>query len=341
MTGAAASGRSVWIFLALTCLLSWPVWVASGVLPRGGTGAYDARWLVAQIGVFGPSLAALIISATLGPERLRSSLRALPIFLLPLALPGLLVARASPPGVAAFPPDASVAAVAVAGIVGVYFSCRNRGFLGPATGEPQPRPDGRWLLLSAAFMPALFLGAWTLVHLGGGDFRILALEGGLLRAAWTLLVCLAHNLLLGGSLGEEIGWRGFLLPELMKRTPPLAASFAVGLAWGLWHLPVDVYVGFGLTGAGAVLGRVLYAIPLSVLFTWIFLGSRGSVLCALLLHTSLNVMGDLGLSRYEATERMVVLFVVAAAVVVAVRSRVFREARAGPPGDPPGPVPHE
>ena len=324
MTSPRASGRSVWIFLGLTCLLSWPVWVASGILPRGGKGAYDARWLVAQIGVFGPSLAALIVSSTLGRERLRSGFRALPVLLLPLAVPGLLVARASPPSVAALPPGASVASVAVAGIVALTFSWRNRRFLGPATGEAQPRPDGRWLLLSAALMPAVFLGAWTLANLGGGDFRIAALEGGFLRAAWILLVCFAHNLLLGGSLGEEIGWRGFLLPELMKRIPPLAASFAVGLAWGLWHLPVDVFAGFGLAGAGAVLGRVLYAIPLSVLFTWIFLGSRGSVLCVLLLHASVNVMGDLGLSRYEATERTFVLLVIPAAVFVAVRSPVFR-----------------
>jgi len=52
------AGRSLWIFLVLPCMLSRPVWVVSGVLPRGGTGAYDARRLVAPIGVMGPSLSA-------------------------------------------------------------------------------------------------------------------------------------------------------------------------------------------------------------------------------------------------------------------------------------------
>jgi membrane protease YdiL (CAAX protease family) len=41
------------------------------------------------------------------------------------------------------------------------------------------------------------------------------------------------------SLGEEFGWRGFLLPRLQARWGALAAALAIGIIWGVWHLPAD------------------------------------------------------------------------------------------------------
>jgi membrane protease YdiL (CAAX protease family) len=137
-------------------------------------------------------------------------------------------------------------------------------------------------------------------------------------------VCFSHNLLLGGSLGEEIGWRGFLLPGLLRRMNPLSASLVLGVVWGVWHLPIDLYAGFAVNGLGAVLVRIIYAIPLSILFTWFYLRSRGSLLVALLLHTSLNVMGDLGLSRFESTGMVFFVLMAMTAVIVSVVSPVFR-----------------
>src|SRR5688500_13373632 len=42
--------------------------------------------------------------------------------------------------------------------------------------------------------------------------------------------------LLAGSLGEELGWRGFALPRLQKRYSALWASIIIGVIWGTWHL---------------------------------------------------------------------------------------------------------
>ena len=329
MTGPAdrlrsESSRPLWSFLVLACVLSWPIWLASGVLPRGGAGPNDSRWLFAQVGVFGPALAALAVSGASGGALLTNSLRMLPFVLAPLVVPGALIAQAAPSKIAVLPLVPAIAAVIVGVVIVAFFSPLNRCLLLPATGEPQARPGVGWIVLSVTLLPALFLVAWLVGSSRSGELEISALEGGLMGSVWVVLVCFAHNLLLGGSLGEEIGWRGFLLPALLQRMSPLAASVVLGVVWGLWHLPIDLAAGFGLQGVGAVLARVIYAVPVSILFSWFYLRTGGSLLIALLLHTSLNLMGDLGLSSFEASG--VVFFVMAAiaACIVFVSSPVFR-----------------
>jgi len=322
--GTTVSRRSVWTFLVLLCVLSWPVWLASGVLPRAGTGGYDARWLVAQAGVMGPSLAALLVSGSLSRALRWNSLCLLPFVLGPLVVPGILVAHASPGQVSQLPLLPAVAAVAVAALVVLFLSPLNSRLLGPATGTPQARPPVSVVLLSLTLFPALFLLAWAFASAQGGHFEIAALQAGPLGSAWILLVCFAHNLLLGGSLGEELGWRGFLLPALLRESSPLGASLVLAVVGGLWHLPIDLYAGFGIAGPGAILVRIVFLVPVSILFTWFYLRSKGSLLVAILLHTSVNVMSDLGLSSYETAAIMFGLLTGVAAAVLSGLSSVFR-----------------
>jgi len=319
----------VWTLLILLFVLSWPIWVVSGVLPRGGTGAYDARWLVAQIGVMGPSLAALFVSGCLSRELRWNSLRLIPFVLGPLVVPGMLVAQASPVRVSLMPPLPAVATVVVAALVVLFLSPLNRRRLGLATGTPQVRPAVRVVLLSLTLLPALFLLSWAFVNAQSGNFEIAFLQAGPLESAWILLVCFAHNLLLGGSLGEELAWRGFLLPALLKETSPVRASIVLALVGGLWHIPIDLYAGFGIMGVGAALARVIFLVPLSILFTWFYLRSQGSLLIAILLHTSLNVMSDLGLSSYEGTAMVFGLLAGVGALVLSVSSPVLRRTVTG------------
>lgn len=327
--GTTVSGRSVFAFLVLACLLSWPVWVASGVLARAGKGGYDTRWLIAQFGVMGPSLAALIVSAFLSRDLRRNSLRLLPVLLGPLLVPGILVAHASPAQVFQMPLLPGAAVVFVAAVVVLFLSPRNGRLLGPATGTPQTRLPAGVLLLSLTLLPALFLVSWLAASTRGGPLEITALQAGPLKSAWILLVCFAHNLLLGGSLGEEIGWRGFLLPALLRNRGPLEASALLAVVSGLWHLPVDLYAGFGVAGAGAILVRILFLFPISILFTWFHLRSQGSLLIPVLLHTSVNLMSDLGFSRYEEAVVVFGLLAGAACFCLSAFSPVWRGAKAG------------
>jgi membrane protease YdiL (CAAX protease family) len=92
------------------------------------------------------------------------------------------------------------------------------------------------------------------------------------------------NLMLGGALGEEPGWRGYALPRLLDRFSALAASIILALAWAVWHLPLWWIAHVPSSFPIYVLGLI----PLTILFTWFHQWSRGSLLVALLFHASLN-----------------------------------------------------
>ncbi len=103
---------------------------------------------------------------------------------------------------------------------------------------------------------------------------------------WYLLLPAFLTYLLTAPLGEEIGWRGYALPHLQARSNALVASLVLGMLWGFWHLPL-----FWIPGKFSDLpfGWFLLGIlPLSVLFTWVFNNTKGSILIAVLFHGEAN-----------------------------------------------------
>ena len=97
------------------------------------------------------------------------------------------------------------------------------------------------------------------------------------------------------TFGEELGWRGYLLPRLAPLGEAQAAVI-VGIVWGLWHAPVIVldgfnYPGYPWMGVGMM---VAFTIPTSVIFAWLRLRS-GSIWPSALAHAALNAQAGFGL----------------------------------------------
>jgi uncharacterized protein len=92
-------------------------------------------------------------------------------------------------------------------------------------------------------------------------------------------------LVLTDGLGEEAGWRGFALPALLECVRPLPASLFLGVVWAVWHLPLILTSGSALDGS-PFLFQLLDLPATAVLYTWLFLRSRGSALPAVLLHAT-------------------------------------------------------
>ncbi len=105
---------------------------------------------------------------------------------------------------------------------------------------------------------------------------------------------------LGGSLGEEPGWRGFVLPRLQPRYGPLWGTLLLGVLWACWHLPhflTPLQGGGPGTSFATFLTNfpifVLSTMAIAIIFTWVFNHTRGSLFIAILLHASINTSGAL------------------------------------------------
>ena len=109
-----------------------------------------------------------------------------------------------------------------------------------------------------------------------------------------LAAALPALLLDPGPLGEELGWRGFVLPRMLERRPPLAASLVLGGIWGLWHLPGFLQPGI-IQSALPVPVFLLAILAMSVLSTWLFVNAGGSVVPSILLHWIGNSFRLLGI----------------------------------------------
>ena len=92
--------------------------------------------------------------------------------------------------------------------------------------------------------------------------------------------------LLTFGVGEEIGWRGYALPRLQKNHNALTATLILGAVWAFWHLPAffyrETYMAMGVAAGLPLLFMSILAA--SIVFTWIYNGTRGSLLMVILFH---------------------------------------------------------
>lgn len=85
------------------------------------------------------------------------------------------------------------------------------------------------------------------------------------------------------SLGEEPGFRGFALPRLLVGRSALSAALILGVLHAIWHIPLFIF------GSDSPL-IIPIIISGAVLNTWLFNKTNGSVLLAMLLHASIDLM---------------------------------------------------
>ena len=141
----------------------------------------------------------------------------------------------------------------------------------------------RWYLFAFVGIPVIAVLSVVVIPGVLGSFQGL---GAL--APLSLLGVFLYVFFLGGALGEEPGWRGFALPRLQSLHGPLVGSLILGVLWGLWHLPLFWTPWNTLTTFNVVV-FVLATICLSIIYTWVFNHTKGSLLIAILLHWSFDV----------------------------------------------------
>ncbi len=88
--------------------------------------------------------------------------------------------------------------------------------------------------------------------------------------------------------GEELAWRGFAVPRLQAKYNALTSSLILGVIWTSFHLPLFFTVTGTSQAKESFLSFLVSTVSLTVLFTWMYNHTRGSVLMAYLLHAAAN-----------------------------------------------------
>lgn len=159
----------------------------------------------------------------------------------------------------------------------------------------------------------------------------------------AFVLIMAFNLAFGlvitvfATLGEEIGWRGWLWPAL-RPLGRVRAALVMGVIWALWHTPVMV-IGYNYPGVARWIAIPFFILPcfaMSLLFCGLADRAGGSPIPSAWAHSAVNSLGSalIGVVSTMATGAAlnplidthagiigVVLLLIAAAVIVPWRAR--------------------
>jgi membrane protease YdiL (CAAX protease family) len=187
-------------------------------------------------------------------------------------------------------------------------------------------PDARYFA-AAYFLPlgyasvaygvvwALHLGGWNseTVSLIAQRFGLPAMPTWGVFALWIIFTATTGLIRgLSTALGEEIGWRGFLVPELAKQMSFTKLSLLSGIIWAAWHSPILLFADYN-AGTNRWYALSCFAVMVvsgSFGFAWLRLKS-GSLWTAAVLHASHNLfvqtvfdnlMRDTGKTLWYTTE---------------------------------------
>ena len=151
------------------------------------------------------------------------------------------------------------------------------------------RVHWKWWLAAVAGQPILLGLAALIYNLTASDWTIVP------EAPASYVVFIVNVIiLLIATLGEEIGWRGVALPGLQQQHSAFRSSLILGLLWAAWHIPFWLLLdSFDQFGSSYLLLNFLFVLPLTFYITWFFNHSSQSVLLAVMLHLTFNIVNTI------------------------------------------------
>lgn len=229
------------IFFGLTFFIAWGIWIPVILsLPPEESGPLPGRaLLLASLGIFAPTLAAILTTAITQGR---------------------------------------------AGLTDLF--ARLFRWWAPA----------RWYLVILVGVPAIF-GLAMLVYT-----QVMGQSVSFDASRWAAIFPILFFGLLGGPLGEELGWRGFALPRLQQHWNPINASILLGITWAFWHLPEFIWQVKGFSPSVPFYNFLISAVAFSILITWVFNHTRGSVFIAIVFHLWINSVSNYILTLFSPAD---------------------------------------
>jgi membrane protease YdiL (CAAX protease family) len=186
--------------------------------------------------------------------------------------------------------------------------------------------SGGWRAVAALLSQ---LGRWRVHPLWyavalAGPFLLTALAGAAAVAAgapspglgvysdwWGVVTTLVATAVVIGVF-EEVGWRGFALPRMQRRHAALTAALVLGVIWALWHLPELV----SDPNERELVPYLLAVLAYSVLITWLYNSTRGSLPIVILFHAAINTAAKFLMPEFEGSHEVTAWWCYAAVYVL-------------------------
>ena len=138
--------------------------------------------------------------------------------------------------------------------------------------------------------------------------------------SYTILITFFSVILFSGGLNEESGWRGFAQRRLQVKYNPLVAIIILWFLMVVWHIPNDLVQ---YQNGGYFMIRIVLYLFITVLFSWIYNRTNGSILAVAIFHASMNSMNPL-MGIFPITTAGNILLV-SFALIVMIADRMWRK----------------
>ncbi len=287
-------------------------------LPRDTTLGQVLGFYLAKIGVYSPVIAGIVVVRVIQPNRQRVPIArrlriSLPVWFIAVVVNIAGLKLTAPPSV----PLAGLillslpVALLPAWVISSAFHGPNgvRQMLATLV-----KPKGNVVYYVVAFLtfPATHIIGSGMANIGDGRPWIPQVSQGV-DLGITILITFCSVLLFSGGINEESGWRGFAQRRLQAKYSPLVTALVLWLCMVIWHIPNDIVQ---YEHGGYLLVRIALYPFITILFSWIYNRTGGSILAVAIFHSSMNSTNPLMGIFPVTTEGNVLLVGFAAAVVV-------------------------
>jgi membrane protease YdiL (CAAX protease family) len=179
-----------------------------------------------------------------------------------------------------------------------------------------------WIVVAVFSVWGLYIVSGMIIVMTGQPWPDLSLFGQVMYMPYLTFIGTWLLWIFTYGIGEETGWRGFLLPRLQSRFSALISALIVSLIWAPWHIPMFLY-NENLMSLGPV-GIIFWVIGLmfgSVLLTWLYNSSEGSILMTALWHGTYNLFTAAAGQAAGLTAGIISMFVMVWVVIIIVKYR--------------------
>ena len=264
-------------------------------VPQDTTLGQILGYYLSRIGVYSPVLAGIFVSRIIKPDRQRVSFTrrlmiSLPIWFIAVVINIANLKLSAPPGVPLIGLIILSLPVALlpAWIVSLAFSGTD-GVRNMLSTLVKPKGKISYYLVALLTFPVLNIVGALITNIIEGRALFPEVSQGV-DLVFTLFITFFSVLLFSGGINEEAGWRGFAQRRLQERYSPLVTVLILWFLMVIWHIPNDI---LQYQDGGYLLVRIGLYPFITILFTWIYNRTNGSILAPAIFHASMNSMNPL------------------------------------------------